>query len=196
MRPLPRDLFLSLLLTVLLVPSTWAQKLVVPGVLRTIPPGQCIGIDHPWMGWYMVENLGPFVLGDTVIVVSELDGACSCDGENAYRCLQNNTITTWRNFDFGCGSLYVDEEWGCATVYSQEWGFLAVDHAHGFEGIDSVRVVGNMDLDGCTMIVECGADICVFDRTLSGCSFTPPATITLTWGRVRWMYGRAGSQHE
>lgn len=163
------------------------QMTLIPGVLARDPFDRCDGLYRPYDQWYMIDNFGSFSLGDTVIVTSTRMDRCVCDNYNTYTCLHDNTISAWRDFDFGCGTLVVDTEYGCASVFST-YGIIGFDGASGFSTGDSVHVVGTMQLEPCVAIPECAADVCLFDRAISACPDSNTATTRVSWGKIRALF--------
>jgi hypothetical protein len=187
MKSHPSILPLVLFLTVGAAGAVAAQDfdVLLPGILTQDSAGVCDVLYSPvTKAYYMLDNLGGFALGDTVVVTAAFEGESFCDTE-LYSYLHDNTIASWRGYDFGCGQILMDPEYGCATVESDRFGPLLVGWSGGFDNGDLVRAIGTVQLFPCLAIPECFAYYCLFDVTLSACSDTSTATESLSWGRLK-----------
>jgi hypothetical protein len=170
---------------------TRAYDLVLPGILTRDPHDACdLLFCHFGDTYYMLDNAGTFLPGDTVVVSAADWEYRICDEGARYQYLPDNTIAAWRGYDYGCGILSRDEEYGCGTFHSARFGSFGIGGLSGFAPGDTVRAVGNMDLEACYMIPECGASYCLFDRTLYPCSDLPPAAQSATWSTVKALFRR------
>jgi hypothetical protein len=172
--------------------SSWAaptapqQRQLVAGILGIEPHGQCIALDTVYLGgWVFLGDYGPFVAGDTVTVSFSQTTLGSCGG-SYYDLLPDNTIAAWRHFDFGCGTLYVEPEYGCGIMTSPVYDTMLLLGSTGFHTGDNIHLYGDLDLlYPCGAIPECAATYCV-DAPSTGLCALP--TQTRTWGRIKAMY--------
>jgi hypothetical protein len=187
MKSHPSILPLVVLLTVGAAGAVAAQDfdVLLPGVLTQDSTGACDVLYSPLTkAYYMLDNLGGFVLGDTVVVTAAFEGESFCDTE-LYSYLHDNTIASWRGYDFGCGYLLFDPEYGCGVLDSERFGPLSIGSPPGFRNGQFVRAIGTMQLYPYLAIPECFAYYGLFDITLSACADTSTATQSLSWSRLK-----------
>lgn len=131
-----------------------------------------------------IANHGSFVDGDTVTIIGAFESSSDCGGGPHY---PDNSIQAWRDADFGCGVLSIDEEYGCGTVYSELWGVSLTLDSHGeFQRGARVNVRGTIE-PGCYGLPEC-AGICIFNAFVTACADTVDPVDQVSWGRIKSRY--------
>jgi hypothetical protein len=161
-----------------------AEDFVVPGILTHAPFDSCTILNGDYYGTYYLENYGAFSIGDTVVVIASRKVRDDCNHRNTFDLLLDNEIWPIRGFDFGCGRLYVEEEYGCGFLITDRFGWVALVTHHGFSSGDSIHVTGDLMLD-CTAIPECAGALCVYRNAVTTCVTPIRAS---SWGSIRSLF--------
>jgi hypothetical protein len=160
-------------------------RLVYAGVLDTEPRSGCLALNYDHgRPWIVLEDYGGFGLGDTVMAWADSASEVHC-GNSYVSYLVANHISAWRAFDFGCGTLWIDDEWGCQSMNSATFGLLDIAGATGFHSGDVIRLRANVFLTPCFPIPECSGDLCVDSPLAEAC---PSRTEVLHWGKLKAKY--------
>jgi hypothetical protein len=159
--------------------------IVRAGVLSRDPYDMCDALFDPAEEkWYLLDTLGAFSLGDTVVVTAPRITRRDCNNYNTYDVLAKNTIAPWRGFDFGCGRVVQDTEYGCRGFYSEKYGTFYLS-MQGPTPPDSVNIWGTLELRLCLTIPECAWGSCLSATRVTACSDSNTGVAPTTWGAVR-----------
>lgn len=158
---------------------------LLAGVLESDSQGQCLAlrVRNPSL-LCILDDYGSFAAGDTVTVVGSMDTEVPC-GDGYFGHIVGNRIEPWRGFDFGCGTLMIDSEYGCEVVLSPVFGPIFVDGRTGFHDGDGIRLRGNLFLQMCAPIPECAGAYCISSPLADPC---PSPQQPMTWGRIKARY--------
>jgi hypothetical protein len=157
------------------------------GALKADPTQQCVLLHTTFNYDYMLDNYGAFEIGDSVAVRADSEEQCTCSGGGIYLCLHGNTIAPIGNVDCGCGVLRA-AEYGCMSMFSEDYGSFLLDSHDGFADGDTVRVWGRLSLEACGCISECACEHCVYHARLFACPDTGQAIQPTSWGRLRMLF--------
>jgi len=163
-----------------------ADNVVVPGILQRDAPLNCTFL-ATFSSLYLLDNYGDFQAGDTVVAVAGAWDYMSCQGHGDYQHLPENAIYSARNFDCGCGVLFVEGEYHCAFLITERLGWIGLASHSGFASGDTVNVTGDVRVDGCPAIEECAmSSICLDRNTTSACTLSPAAPSS--WGMIKALF--------
>jgi hypothetical protein len=164
---------------------------LLAGVIEIEPVSQCVALRAQtyFVGWYVLENYGNFVVGDTVTVVARDEATVTCGGRT-FVYLPGNVIAPWRGFDFGCGTLLIDPVYGCETVFSDTYGAILLNGSTGLADGAKVRLRGRLFLQQCVPVSGCGGTYCATLMCVEACPPEPARSVT--WGRLKSVYRQAG----
>ena len=155
------------------------------GVLSRDLFNMCDGLLDPAEGsWYLLDNFGSFSLGDTVVVTAARITSRDCNDYNTYFALANNTIAPWRDFDFGCGRIFQNAEYGCRGFSSRQYGSFHLSWP-GSMPPDSAHVWGTIELELCLFIPECAFGPCLMATRVEACGDSNTAITRTTWGVIK-----------
>jgi hypothetical protein len=174
--------------SLLLFTSAGAQQSVLlPGILGTVPNSTCQGLFVPPVWWYLIDNTGGFVSGDSVVVWAPSQDELNCPGYGTISHLSENTIGAYHGFDFGCGLLVQGGPESCDYFASVRYGNMSTAIT-GQVPSDSVRVFGDLWFPtSCIAIPECNAANCFTVTHVAPCD-TSTAVESATWGRLKMKY--------
>ena len=185
-RILRRVLFVILIVVGAVVVSPGnlrADDLVLPGILVREPSDNCVALLSGDVT-YLLESYGSFTVGDSVLVTARRWDSLDCNGCDCCDCLRENTIESSHGFDFGCGRLYVNDEYDCPFLLSDRFGWIRIATYDGFASGDTVRVTGDFRFN-CTAIAECAAPLCLSRNAITSCV---TSTRSSTWGSIRAIF--------
>lgn len=164
------------------------QPKLIAGILEAEPYG-CTALLSPPERWYLIDDLGDFAAGDTVVVYAQSVDQSDCDGHQSYEHLVGVTISAWRDFDFGCGIITIDQEWGCEWFHTARFGRLSAWGLAQYATGDSVRAFGNLWVgEPCPSSPECGGGCSSGVTHVQACDDTSTAVSHVTWGRLKARY--------
>ena len=160
---------------------------LLAGVLELDSQGQCLALRVRNPSFLcLLDDYGSFAAGDTVTVVGSLDTELPC-GDGYFGHIVGNRIGPWRGFDFGCGTLMIDSEYGCQVMLSPVFGPISVDGWTGFHDGDVIRLRGTLFLQTCMAIPECAGAYCISSPLADPC---PSPDQSVTWGQIKARYRR------
>jgi hypothetical protein len=159
-------------------------RVIIGGVLERAMPDSCVVLST-LHGYVLLDNIGEFAVGDSVVVVADDWGAASC-GDYGVLYLRNNSIDPLNDCDLGCGLLALDTEYFCPIFYTDRFGAILLDSYAEFASGDSVHVVGDFEIRACITMSECTPDYCLERNTTAACTLTPVPPST--WGRLKRLF--------
>jgi hypothetical protein len=174
----------GLALSALITERASAQyPVLIAGILGTEPYG-CTALLVPPADWYLLDDPGGFASGDTVVVYAQRLDFGSCGTHQSYWHFSQATVFAWRDFDFGCGVLSSDSEYGCEWFHSSRYGVLTTGGLAQYETGDSIRIFGTLWFPACGPIPECGGGGCITATRVEPCD-TSTAVTPRTWGSIK-----------
>ena len=186
-KPTACALLAGLSFLVLSSTGTPAHPVLLAGILGTEPYG-CRALLVPPAHWYLLDGTGGFMDGDTVVVYAQDVDSETCDNHQTYEHLAESRLSAWRDFDFGCGIVTSDAEYGCEFFHSALYGVMSASGLSAYETGDSVHVFGLLSFpDGCLSFPECSAPTCFVPTHVEACDLSPLYN-EITWGRVKATY--------
>jgi hypothetical protein len=140
-----------------------------------------------YQGPVLLDNYWWFPVGDTVMVAYEDSDERACGSSRIYPCLRGVRMWPRRDFDFGCGTLWVDPEYHCRRFQSDSGRWLLLERYYEGSNRKRVRVKGDLSFT-CGWIMDCEADYCLDDAVALACDEPPPAVLTTSWGRIKRVF--------
>jgi len=171
----------------LLATSARAQEFVMKcGVLeaRSAQGEQCLlftadGVQH------LLDVYGGFTAGDTVLVRGTMEywSPWTCGGNWPW--IRVDSIDDCRGFDFGCGTIVVDQEGDCRSFASWRYGSFGLDHWEGHASGDTLHVHGRLEFYCITWCTWVG---CIAVDSLSTCTDSLTVISPTSWGRLKAVF--------
>ena len=162
----------SIMVALLLGASTVQAQQDFIGCGRLIQGVSCVLFETPSGQQYLLDNVGPFQVGDDVLVIGTLDGCFSIclQGDG---CIMQNTIEPCPPFS-GCGEL-VDGGLGCLILDADDGNdYELIGDPLGFQPGDIVSIDGIVD-EFCT--ISCGGvatNGCLLFDSIGPCVIADP----------------------